>query len=845
MPNLPGLNYDSKLSVDDLSFFQNETEKAILDRFKLTYGGASLAKPRHGVVDSINPTNLVSSETTRPLLVYSHIDKPLFINVTAGVAVAPNGTILVNPLLVEDLELARTNANDIVVVYLENEIVDSPPIRKTRYNVNQPTRRTQNPAIIRSALLSDFSNAAIFTPARLSNIVVIAMVTVALTTTSSLELQFDYTSNNYNFNRPWFSPVDAEHRSMVGSGIVTDTNPHGTTINDLSSGNLTLYDQLLSFGQVIAKDNDIKGVPGTICFETITTTRVLVDGTGITSESRFGGIGASYVVLAKHPVGITAFYLENHPGRALGFDWIVGTRLVVIPAPEILSSTAVIEYTQVLALEPPSQILSNVLSFSQPDTTRELISTGGLALTVLSNPFIDFDGTGPVPRDFKLYVNSDGTILRSPQTIQTPIKLDDIGTTLFSLTASMFGAARVSIGLASANSVPSMAISIRLYGKDTSGNTITEDVAFSGSTWVSVSLPGNENTGQYVKSATTFATLTALQVLSRSDDGPNSVIQVFAELETETTLELNRLAWIASLSWDGLAIQRLKDRRKIVQVIPEPGHRFVASAEWQGLGGTNPTLVASEDFGNPKYRESAKGVKAATQATFVITLADSGQITAGDQITIVPTGKTLTAITAGIPNRTLGEYLAAASESDTRDDMILTLNFGAFASGVTATTDPLLNNLVVCTVNAVGAAGNGDITEPVEVIPTAIITADAAGGIDAFAENFTPRHQDYISSDVPSPSTYDVQYVRARYRTVAFAIGGKPTLRVVTHRVAPPYSNIQVRIRVATDSNPEWLPWEVMTGSGMNFSVTKAFNISKCQLEVFGKCSGFSLFEST
>ena len=197
--NIPGLNFDGKLAIQDFKFWDSELEKVILDRFNLVMGGRSLPVAHFGIADAVDPKNLVETETTRPLIVYPSPNNPLLINVAPGLAVAPNGSIIGNPALLEDEELARTSANDIVIVYLENEIVDGAPVRNTVYNIAQPVRRVQNTGVIRSALIADFTNAVIFTPERRENIVVIAVVTVA-NTVAGLQLQIDYSNNTYLFN---------------------------------------------------------------------------------------------------------------------------------------------------------------------------------------------------------------------------------------------------------------------------------------------------------------------------------------------------------------------------------------------------------------------------------------------------------------------------------------------------------------------------------------------------------------------------------------------------------------------------------------------------------------------
>ena len=865
---LPGLNYDSKLNIDDLTFQSDETEKAILDRTTIVFGSRSLTEPRYGIIDLVNPTDVISSDITRPLMVYANTINPLNINISSGSAVTLNGAIVMNPLLVEDLSLARIAVDDINVVFIENEIVDAPPKRKTRYNVDQYTRRVQNQDVLKVVLLSDYQNSVLFPPQRKSNIVVLAVITVVQNTSSlGLELNIDYANSSYTFNRPWYSPVDIEHRSKVGGGIVTDNNAHGLTYNDLASGNLTLYDQLLSTGCVLAKDNDLYGVVGTPCYEEIEPSRILIDGTGVTSDARFGGAGKSYIELGKFPVQITAFYLSSHKGVDIVWEHVKGTKLVVIPNPDTFTSTAIIEYNRVYTLEPPSQIFSNNLTFGQPEQTKELLITGGIALATLSSQFIDFDGSGPVPRRYTIYANSDGTLLKAPQSIQSPILLDDIGTMITTISSSIFGPAKISIGLAGANASSSMSIVLRISGRSSGQNGIlpddttdvedaplTEDITFSGSTWQTT--PYLENPNQYILSTFIYKTLSTIQVVSRTADGPNSKIQLWAELETGTTLGLNKLAKAASVMWNGTGISELLDQRKIVKSIPSPQHRFSAAAGIVGLGGTSPKLVYSEDFANPVYRNSAIGSVSAVAATVRLRILDYSRITAGDSIVLPYLSKTLTAIISGVPNRASGQFLRQTSNQTTRDDIISTLNNSTFASGYTATADNALgDNTILITATASllsGARGNGTVaittvqSNTFTMIDSILQTISGLiGGIDAFGECFFPRHMDYIDTELPltSSSYYDVTSYRYRYQSRPFPIGSVLSVKVIAHDVDAPQTNIQLRTRVAVGTDPTWLPWEVITGSGALFTVTKSSVITKIQLQLFGKASGYSVYE--
>ena len=871
MGNLPGLNYNSKLNIDDLDFSANEVEKAILDRITLCFGYPALTQPRFGIVDIIDPKNLDASETNRPLLVYPSPVNPVLFNVTQGAAVCPNGTIAVVKEPIDGMALKRSLSGDINVIFVENQIVESDPTRKTRYNTSQKTRKVQSTSIVRADLLANFNNPVLYSSQRLANIVVITVATVVEATsvqsTTSLEAHFDYSNLSYEFNRPWFSPVDVEHRSYIGTGTPTQTNTHGLSFNDLVSGNLTLYDQLLSTGLILAKDSDIKGIAGTTCYEEIDFHRIIEDDTGnITKESRFGGEGAKYIELSNYPTKITAFYLQSHKGRSIPFDHILGTRIVVLPYPEgkpvdqsvnfwtDFSDTAVIQYNRVVALEPPSQILSNVLTFASPDDTRELVVTGGGTLTNLSNPFFDCDGSGPVPRDYTLYVNSDGSLIRSPQLIQPAILLDDFGftypSTIYPISGNYFGAAKISIGLSDASLALDMTVTVRIFGTDADSVSISEDIIFIGSSWVNVTTPGSENPKQYIITDKVFSTVTNIQVRDRYKDGPHSKIQMWAELETGVTPKLDKLARVALVSWSGVAISNIKDLRTVVKSIPDQVNKYVGAADITGLGGDSLSFVVCDDFSMPQYRDSTSGKQASAQAHFSIIVNDNTRLNAGDTVTF-PTGKSLVAVDgSSTPNRAAGQFKIAGTNTNTRDEIVTTVNL--FDCGFTAEEDnDSGDNVIICTAITTGSRGNGIVTQNQVNIDAIYIKSgdhptqgNAVGGIDSFGESYTTKHQDSITTVLPASTTYDVYVYRGRYLTIPIPILNKKSVVAKVLGVPlPKESNVQLRARVATGTSPIWLPWEVITGNGSSFLIQKDEEITKVQLEIFGKASGFALYE--
>lgn len=838
--NIPDLNYDSKLSIDDWTYKSNEDEKLLLERTKIVFGDGSLNTPRYGVIDQIDPRNVVSSDITRPLLVTTSEVDPLRINVTAGSVVNPNGTVVTLDSDIIDFELQRTNASDVLVVFVENEIVEADPTRVTNYGVAQKARRTQSSDKLRSALLSSYNNASTFSANRKANLVVIAVITV-VNGSGGTELQIDMTSNSYSFNRPWYSPVDVEHRASLGSGVSTVQNPHALSFNDLSSGNLPFYTQNYSTGLIIATDRDIKGLPGTACEETIVPARIQTDTTGvITSESRFGKPLAKYIRLGKIPTDVSCMYLTSNPSRSIAFDWVRGTNLLVLPDPEVFAEQATIRYNRVYALEAPDTLTSNTITFQQPDETNELV-VSELSYDTIINPSITFEGSGPVARKFDVYLNTNGDLISFPQIVQRTTLLTDLGSTFVPLVVNQFGPSLISVGLADATPGPDLRIVVRIFGKDSQNVTITEDLVFD-NTWVSPTLPAQENLNNLRKTSKIFDLITGYQIIERENDGAGSKIIIYAEIETGISNELNKLASVANVHWDGLSLGRATDRRTILPFLPGFDNRYEAAGSMDGKGGTEKHWLFTEDVRFPKHRDVASGYKPATPATYSINF--STDVQDGDTISLKP-GKTVTAV-AGAPNRNVGEFTIGGTEEDTRDDFILTVNNPTFNSELTAEADANDSTQANLSHNILGARGNLPVIITT-AIPNAITkSSDPTNGYDAFGETFIPHHVDFVKTILPSISTYDVTNIRNRYLSKSIAINLKPVVYVILHGVKAPFTNAQVRARIALETF-DYDVWEVISPINANsivYKIDAGQNISKIQLEIFGEFKGYSIYEA-
>lgn len=835
--NLPDINYDTKLNTDDFKFKSASNETDILERTKIGFGQYSGVSPSFGVIDQINPRDLVSTDVTRPLLVTSSTVDTLRVDVNSGVVVCPNGTVVSLEASITDFALARTNVDDVIILFLENEIIASGESRVSKFLTAGKTRYIQNPDRLRSVITSDYNNSSLFPSTRKQNIVVIAVIRVI----SGPELFIDYTNNDYPFNRPWFSVVDAAHRSSKGSGDVSNRNPHGTTFNDLSTGSIPFYSQVSGAGSVLSKDVDIKGRPGYACVETITPSGVLTDTNGsITADSRHGGINSKYILLANHPSSVSSVHLTSHKSRSLSFEWVKGTRVVVIPETQASTESINVYYNRVSALEIPSFINGNKIVFNQANLDNEFIVSGGLSYGTLSNTTVEFEGTGPVARKFKVYLGDTGDLIKFPQILQNTILLDTIGTNFVSLDISQFGPAQLSIALIDAIPSSGLKVIVRVFGANTQNVVITEDIEFN-SSWVSATLPSVENLDNIKKTLEVFNTITGYQIIERVFDGSSSKIIISAEVESGTSTRLNSLALIASIEWDGISINNVRDSRSFRTSFPNPSYKYEGAASVHGVGTIDHILT--EEYIAPKHNEVIPGTQDASPATTYITFTDD--VSPGDTIQLSLT-RTIAAVST-TPNRNIGEFKIGTA-SETRDDAILTINSVGFSSGYIATPDSTNRMKISSTV--LGTRGNSSITATTTISQAITKDGNALGGYDAFGEIVIPHHSEGIDSAIPSLITYDVTNIRTRYLSRAIPIKFRTNLKLLIHGIMTPYNQVQVRYRVSNGTNVDpsntmdWDKWIVCpTLTSSLISITSISNITKIQVEIFGKCDGFSLYE--
>jgi hypothetical protein len=288
--------FTAPLTFDLLDYGQTTLIDELLKRTQLLIGSFDTNLSRYGIVDASNPETAVSGGT-RPFSVSLNTTVTSTVDIRPGTAVFKSGEIIVIDSVISQVELVdyTPNARNVVYLYfseLEANPVTTRQLTLTNSIVSFLDNQSDYVKVLRKEdydLLPDTVKDLTIPLAVVTNQIIVAPN--GLTTVERLAV--DMTRNTFASNRPWFSVVDAEHRSHLGTGAVTSTNVHGLSINDLSSaGNLTFMQVALDHGMVVAKDRALAGVPGYMCTEKILEASFLSDNangdvTGIANAKYF------------------------------------------------------------------------------------------------------------------------------------------------------------------------------------------------------------------------------------------------------------------------------------------------------------------------------------------------------------------------------------------------------------------------------------------------------------------------------------------------------------------------------------------------------------------------------
>jgi len=594
------------ITLDLLEFERQVFIEEILKRTQLLFGSVDSELSRFGIVDRSDPRTSLPSELTRPLVVSINAVDPATVDVSPGTAVFSTGEIIALESGASRISVPGGIGTK-SVVYLRFSEAELGP-RLTRFDTLANTYvdflsldAEYVVATTRTAYESLTAEERSLT-IPLAHITVQEVVASGGGTTSQLVI--DMTSEQLVSNRPWFTPVDIEHRSFIGSGVASASNPHGISLNDVSaSASSTLFQLHLDHGMIVSKDKSLSKVPGKICEETILAGAISVDTTG----SMTGVRDAIYFETDKFP---TQILRATDPQFLLDYAPVQLPRknvVFLLPNDQYIPNTnIVIYYMTTDAVEPPTGVPLTSLEFKQP-ADRETIISGGFVVDSVVNPDFTFEDVGPIPQRFIVYLNGEGILQRYPQTCACYMRLTDLGFTLRSFDQDLRGPARLKLALQNAVLSASLNVQVQITGRDASGSIVTETVTFD-DTWVNnVSGSCTEEPQQFRYTVNEFTTISNYIVTNNVDSGPDAALAIYGDITPRGTPEIADVLPVVEIVWDGLQVCDLEDIRPINTTMHLPRvtkHSSGALALSEGTLIYRPGFLFNfwvEDFDHPKF----------------------------------------------------------------------------------------------------------------------------------------------------------------------------------------------------------------------------------------------------
>jgi len=667
---IQGLNYNTHISVNDLDFLENSYADLFTDIVKAMMGSYVDGEGFYGILDRSNPRNASPNNTAdvRALqvdLTDTADSTSPYVTVNAGSCITKSGKVLTLPAAY-DYEVFPTGSiysdgTTQFIVYVEYELINDPDnVDITKYDYYTSKRKIINTAMVKAVLLDTWNNTTLFPATTKENIVAVAVVSYVFLGGLLTNRVIDLTALYSEDVRPWFSPVDVDHRLDVGTGSAS--TPHRIGLNDLSQGTVTLYDQLLNKSSaVISKPKDVANCCGVLCTETLGPINLKTDTIGTMT----GIINAKYFELSKFPSKLVGAYNPNvsaleEDNNDIAVSLLPRTNILLVAPDESIPPTVTVEYT---ASETAVIDLQSTKSGGVELTIKDVVAgdiavAGGMALTELNTLKYNFVGSVLFPQLFKLYLDSNGDPVASPQMLCCGKQTTAIGTTLQNNTAVFYTDGKL-IARAYSSALTSFNLNVTLNGLDADGNSITEVVYLTyqstdqanstiwppgaGGIWSPVSNNLEEidtpikshlsttgttyrtndlynywlnpaaiqEMGNGVETYNTFSSLTSWSI---DTVNPDVYIAIYVNIDPVKSTGASSLLYVGDVLWNGSAISRVFDRRKLVNRLDGTHMINPVNAAGQNLlstflaiGGKTNTVfpkyakIVDEFFADPNY----------------------------------------------------------------------------------------------------------------------------------------------------------------------------------------------------------------------------------------------------
>jgi len=539
-----------------MAYQQQVYRDEFLERMRLLFGHPDhITITSWGIVAETDPS-LVSVSSAEPLVVTA---TGLSVNVLPGIGVTHSGHVVNLATAVLDLGLADTadNAINVVALVYSTGNPDSQVLNEYKDAVYKRRTEAANDSKVVVMTLADWN--ALAAEAQREH-VALAVVSVR-GTGGSQTAEVTHADSSYTFLRPWFSATDVKHRASVGSGIASSTNPHGISLNDLSTGAVTLIHLMSHLGMVVAKDASRAFVPGTYCETNIPSGLVQTDD----PQGSVTGVPlAAYIDLEFYPSALGLVYSTATPDNIWNFEHLAGTTIVYQPEFAVvvpIATDLTVLCCRATTLEPPYGSALSSFTSGAIASTDAVLATGKVYSSLQTVGLTDaFTTAGPIPIDYRISFN-DGELMRNPQVILCYTKVSDILGSGVTPSITMQARGKILVVLDGAPASASLVLAVSIDGTDVNGSPLNEVLTF-GASWVPVVKPGPTTNGSFLVGSEMFQTVTSVTITANVDEGPNAAIQVYAILD-ETDDAIAYAAAIADVHWDSTKLDSILDIRDV------------------------------------------------------------------------------------------------------------------------------------------------------------------------------------------------------------------------------------------------------------------------------------------
>lgn len=484
---LPHINTRARIGETDFNFTNETLSYEIQKRTEI--------ESDYGIISTIATTNPAS-----PLYVIEDITGSNDLTVSSGGSVTPEGNIVYSN---EEVALDISENGVEYTVFIEYNLagIDSVASRYSKYepkfferleNAKVLVNTSQievdiaqcgslnNPEVIQIDKTVNLSDPKTYTQDRLNNIVKLAVVSK---TDGTIFISFDGTEV-----RPWYSPNDIVHRSKIGTGTPTDSNPHGIGISDFTVGPLSLFDFNQRSGGIVSKDVDFPGSVG----RRVDLTQVATDAGGqvtfvTNSDNENKGVAST------RPYSVAK--VEDVNGNQYAFSYNKETGVL-----NIYEANTGIKYNIITFIVDACTpyISTSELAIITPNE-NEAVITEGVAVNTIDSNEISFK-SNVIDRTFRCYLNESKEVVSNPSILGAfSIGSNTPENTVKDISADNLGETKIEVGFKTDNS--SAAFSIEISGTLTDGSEATEEIDM-GVVFASTTHIGS--TEQYFNSVTSW-----------------------------------------------------------------------------------------------------------------------------------------------------------------------------------------------------------------------------------------------------------------------------------------------------------------------------------------------------